>query len=1053
MPNPAVAASLALAPAAISWWTGRRLRADDPALPELLLARQQRLSQVGVVATVGILLLATGHAAWALPALLLGLWIAAWPLRREIFGERLDLVAYLAWYARALVGSVGFWIALSFAPGLLIAVPDRWRPWAAAGTAALLLVWQAGQRAVFLACHDAVPLDRPDLNTRLDAIDRRSRARAPRIVRFAPPGAHFVNAFALPALGRGTVAFSRTLLELMTPDEIAAIYAHEMAHLEHFTPQRLQLMHAASIVLVLAGCVMPLVSQSVWVAAIFPLAVCVAMFLRVRHSQAEETASDRRAVELTGDAAALARALQKLHFHARMPRRWPHDMEKHATHPSLARRVKALAMLQQELDGCATPEDDAHATRATATAVAVRDDVFATARDAAASGALPAVLRGTTAGSYVVLAADRAFWFEGVPADTPRTLEALQARAPRISAIAYADLVELRVHASGSARVLVARERTGRLVRTAIVPDDFGAAQAALDLVDGSLASAVAGSSDWTVRLRVAAALVLVASVVVGLADVPTALAALVLLAVPTRAAAAATGAAMLLRLALALLHPATTDDVSLVAGALYGVLGAALVGYAIVRTRGAHHDADMANEGRRPLAMVTVLALVALAAVGIVGLTWRDGGMTALAGRGGLTALVVALGGTGAALLLAPVRGARIGGVALLLGTVGVAAAGITSARHLVGNVTWRDARAVAGTSRSVPSGAWRFEVSPSGRRYAIQRPVERGAQVADALADGWDYEMDAFGGSDPRSVRAIELVFLDDARVLTLTRRRNGLAVRVEPTFAGDDPLPRPMVALPPMLAPSLRVHRPSGRWAVIGTPLPLSSAADSADGTYDEDVGDEGAMLEEVLGKGVDTLVVARGRVGDPTVALQRWAVPGLARPLVPLADGSVLYTSLRFVDPRGTMSLSLLMMLGQGPRWELWRLDARGARQRLATVGGMPSCGQPDARDEVLCAAQDGALVRVWRVDAAGRVHDAGAVPVGPFGLTTIDDGRVAVWLADGRHLVVLDPARGRGQRVAIDLPGGVLSARAIPGGIVALRTDGDGLQVTELRLEQ
>ena len=63
----------ALVPGLAAWWTGRALvrHADDPALPELLLARQQRLTAIAAVAGVAVALLS----AWALPVLVVALLV------------------------------------------------------------------------------------------------------------------------------------------------------------------------------------------------------------------------------------------------------------------------------------------------------------------------------------------------------------------------------------------------------------------------------------------------------------------------------------------------------------------------------------------------------------------------------------------------------------------------------------------------------------------------------------------------------------------------------------------------------------------------------------------------------------------------------------------------------------------------------------------------------------------------------------------------------------------------------------------------------------------
>ena len=71
-------------------------------------------------------------------------------------------------------------------------------------------------------------------------------------------------------------------------------------------------------------------------------AVALALVLRGRHRQRNETASDVRAVQLTGDPDALARALTSLHAIARVPRRWDQQREQQATHPSLARRIRDI---------------------------------------------------------------------------------------------------------------------------------------------------------------------------------------------------------------------------------------------------------------------------------------------------------------------------------------------------------------------------------------------------------------------------------------------------------------------------------------------------------------------------------------------------------------------------------------------------------------------------------------------------------------------------------------------------------------------------------------
>jgi Zn-dependent protease with chaperone function len=81
----------------------------------------------------------------------------------------------------------------------------------------------------------------------------------------------------------------------------------------------------------------------VWLAcAIWPIVVLIAVAAMVRDRQKHETASDLRAVALTGNAEALVRGLVKLHAMARVPRRWDADLERHMSHPSLKRRIQDI---------------------------------------------------------------------------------------------------------------------------------------------------------------------------------------------------------------------------------------------------------------------------------------------------------------------------------------------------------------------------------------------------------------------------------------------------------------------------------------------------------------------------------------------------------------------------------------------------------------------------------------------------------------------------------------------------------------------------------------
>ena len=172
-------------------------------------------------------------------------------------------------------------------------------------------------------------------------------------------------------------------------------------------------------------------------------------------SRAREERSDRRAVELSGDPEAVVRALVKLHTYSRAPRRWDVDVEREATHPSLARRIQAIRRL---------------AGHPTAPEAAV---AFPLSRP----------------GGFVIFSSDRIAWLEGMAPGTPADPDVLRSLASRTQEIPYGDLIELRVKGSlWSPPKIIATDKRG-LVRTfPIRPADLAGIQAVLDRADLHLA-------------------------------------------------------------------------------------------------------------------------------------------------------------------------------------------------------------------------------------------------------------------------------------------------------------------------------------------------------------------------------------------------------------------------------------------------------------------------------------------------------------------------------------------------------------------------------------
>ncbi|HET7291312.1 MAG TPA: M48 family metalloprotease [Vicinamibacteria bacterium] len=454
-----IALVLALLPGAVAFATGARLRrlAGDAALAERLLSRRRLVSQVWVVALVLTLFLARDHAAWSLPAMGLLALALGFPTRRALFGDTLELVAYLAQATRWILAGFGFWIALAVAPALASRAD-----WAAGLLALALAAWGAAHAELFAWLVDASPLARADLESGIDDVVRRSRIPRPRLLAAGHPGSRWANAFALPSLARPAVLLTHTLLEAFPADEILAVFAHEVAHLEHHDRRRTRVGFALVLLLVAAASfgVPRLLTLPVWgghVMLAWPLFLFVALLVRMARHQGHEAESDRRAVELLGDPEPLARALVRLHAMSHLPRRLDPEMERSASHPSLARRLQAIRA-QAPLPHEARFE--------------------------------PVVLDTERPGTAVILEADRAHWLEGVPFGASRDVT-LRDKAGRVRSVAYTELGALRVHVGWTGRVsLQATDASGRSWKVPLRAAELAAAQAALDGIDARLGAA-----------------------------------------------------------------------------------------------------------------------------------------------------------------------------------------------------------------------------------------------------------------------------------------------------------------------------------------------------------------------------------------------------------------------------------------------------------------------------------------------------------------------------------------------------------------------------------
>jgi Zn-dependent protease with chaperone function len=1003
-------AILALAPGIYAWWTGRALlaRVEDPAFPELLLARAQRRAHIATAAAVASAFIPGTQWLWAFPVFVVALLVGGFPFRRTLYGETWSVVAYLRYALFGFVGMAGFWLTLAFAPLLIFTLVDGWTLGASpfhgavilgAIFAAGLVAWEYAYPLLWLALHRASPLPRADLEPRFDDVVRRSGVakRPPRVFRYGASGAYVMNAIALPSVRQPRVAFGDTLLELLTPDEIVAVFAHEVSHLEHFDRRRMLRIRLLTYLLVLGATAFPAMllastPEYAWtVKLVWPVIVLVLLALRASKSQSHETESDLRAAALTDDAEAMVRALTKLHHYSRMPRRWPYDFERAASHPSLARRIQAL---RTQGPAAASPPPPT------------------------TLGA-PTVLRSTEPGAYVALDDARAYWFDGVPADASAdSLAVLRELATSYRAVAYADLTELRVAVVRSrGRALLARDRTGKTWSMPIRPDDVAAAQQALDVLDIRLGNHV--REDWATKARVIATLLALA--LVGALDfswpwIPL----IVTLVKPTRASLAAMGSMAIARVILGAI--AGTLGVTALGGAWSAAWLAVVAMFGIgvwacrVAWRWTRGDERPA---RQPFTAATLVVL-AMLLFGALAITNTHGNPSvpplSLPSQGPAPAIATLLLGVGVAFITCRDNLRRRSGAALAVLALALGGFAVDGQRYFTRNgpgITWTTGQAELAGRVDLTGSAYRLQLSPGGQRFAVQGGGRRPARYEDDGGEEsvnlWRFTIGSIAGSR-RTTEALDLAFLDDDRVLALrpaAASGDSLELSVEGAESGDSTSSWRRT-IPAYYAPSLSLDRTTGTWRVTGHDVTAGAA------------------------------VTAVGRIGSDTIKTTRLSGALLGgRPLHTYRDGTSLITTLHGSSSSYGTRQILLGLLGFFPfRWDVWRV-VDGERRSVGELPGYPECG---GRDEtLLCVVRGRSGVTLWQLGAGADTSPAslGALPGGLDLWDIGTDGRIAAAGRDGNTLAIVDAGLGRGTRIAL---GGGVRLQGAPAGTISYATD-------------
>ncbi|MCB4824814.1 M48 family metalloprotease [Roseicella aerolata] len=250
--------------------------------------------------------------------------------------------------------------------GLLVGGPEGLAFGAGLVLAFLLLSPMPGD-ALFRHAFGAVrlsPTQAPDLLALLAALAR--RAGLPR-----PPALYLIPSPMLQAMAAGSreapvIAVTLGLLRSLPPRELAAVLAHEVAHIRHGDLRVLRLATAAAtLTRAMAGIgalLLLVLLPALWASGMAPspLALLLLMaapilsdLLTLSLSRRREFLADAGAVELTGDVEALAEALARLwrlqgDDWERLASRAPRWLRWFRTHPTVRDRIAALR-------GMATP--------------------------------------------------------------------------------------------------------------------------------------------------------------------------------------------------------------------------------------------------------------------------------------------------------------------------------------------------------------------------------------------------------------------------------------------------------------------------------------------------------------------------------------------------------------------------------------------------------------------------------------------------------------------------------------------------------------------------
>ncbi len=1024
----AVAASAAIA-AGAGALLGRRLEASAEA-PDVCERIQRNRGRV-ILVVVALTLLqpfalaaALGDASVSrrmlpllvamLPLLALAAAAGGFRSRRRVLGDNLRFGAWLGFGLRLLLAIPGFWLVLAATP-FLVKAAGAAAPALAAGLFALLAAWMWGHDRLLLPILRAQEVQDPVLRERFDTLSARADAAAPTVYVCGPEGGGMHNAAAFPHRRTPRVIFTRALLQGLTPDEAAAVFAHEVAHLEEWDGRKIRrLQRVTGVLVLLAPAAVPLAGLAspdlaTWVPVLWVVALVALGVRKAGRNRQHETESDLRAVALCGDPGALKRALAKLHTANGMPRRLRADAEQMASHPSLARRLQAIDRAFPEAEA-----SDAPATEGTGRRLAL-------------------ALRGTT-GEALVLEPTRLHHLTGLPEPLPLDAGAALEAAGRSESLRYDELIELQLETGLRGPRLRVQTRGGEVRNLAILRDDVGTLQAWLDDVDVQLAA-------LRTNPRVAHAAAVLAAFCAGFFSTPLSLTgalpqgaplalmilALVVMLGRRRPWLAALGA-MAAVAALPLL--ASGPDLAWRTGSDWAFVAAMSIGalwcLRLAARGGPGSDGEPGDlPPGSPALTAALLALLALPgiAVSIAAATSPDAGLHLYAIGSEARLLLLPLAGAAGALWVSGRRAARPLAVVLaglaLLPTLAGSQAFLTRLADdpyaaNVPPVAERAAEAHVLGDWQLDQEIWGLAVAPGGQWLA--------ARVADGeMRSGRVHHVLVEDGAEPTLVQAEAVAFPGGARALLLG-------------WTEDDDL-------------ELRLVDPRTPDQVVWR-LPLPSA--DVGHHWQLGAGGEGWQLAVHRYDGLSHFL--RGRLGDAAIERVEWPHPSDEDHSRYVADAAHALELSWGSDPRGSGGSWRRMLWLVSPQVRLvetrWLDPARnGAASHAVSRSALSLDCQPAGAGapEVLCLAATPRTSWVWKAD----LERATLVPLArtQSGLGWSWSGRQLAQLTrDAVHLVDLETRAGTRIPLPADAGWGAHVAAADDTVGIAWRPDAGGTRV-------